>query len=203
MLAEGVEAGLDGVARDRGGDGSLRAAVVGGAVGGGGYRSVVGVGFIVGLVVVVEGRDLKDGGGVEGVEPGEGDDGVVLVLAVAKTAGVELLVLEAVGIGIVGDLEVVAAELGYEAELIFGGAVVDEGSEAAVAVGCVVKDLADGRGEAVVAAVAVEAGVVGELLGVIAEVELIVGLEEVAGGEMSSASRLRSKPVRGTTLKTP
>ena len=45
------------------------------------------------------------------------------------------------------------------------------------------KNLAHRRGEAVVAAVAVEAGVVGELFGVIAEVELVVGLEEVAGGE--------------------
>src|SRR5271170_5726884 len=42
---------------------------------------------------------------------------------------------------------------------------------------------ADGRGEAVVAAVAVEAGVVGELLGVVTEVELVVGLEEIAGGD--------------------
>ncbi len=41
----------------------------------------------------------------------------------------------------------------------------------------------DGWGEAVVAAVAVEAGVVGELFGVVAEVELVVGLEEVACGE--------------------
>ena len=44
-------------------------------------------------------------------------------------------------------------------------------------------DRGDGRGEAVVAAVAVEAGVPGEFLGVVAEVELVVGLEEVAGGE--------------------
>ena len=183
MLAEGVEAGLDGVACDCGGDGGLRAAVGGGAVGGGGDWGVVGVGFVVGLVVVVEGRDLKDGGGVEGVEPGEGDDGVGLVLAVAKTAGVELLVAEAVRVGVVGDLEVVVAKLGDEAELIFGAAVVDEGGEAAVAVGGIVEDHADGRGEAVVAAVAVEAGVVGEVLGVVAEVELVVGLEEVAGGD--------------------
>ena len=41
-------------------------------------------------------------------------------------------------------------------------------------------DLLDGRRETVVAAVATEAGVVGELLCVIAEVELVVGLEEVA-----------------------
>ncbi len=73
------------------------------------------------------------------MEPGEGDDGVGLVLAVAKAAGVELLVSEAVGVGVVGNLEVVCAELGDEAELVFWGAVVDEGGEAAVAVGGVVE----------------------------------------------------------------
>ena len=43
VLAEGVEAGLEGVARDRRGDRSLRAAVGRGAIGGGGYGGVVGV----------------------------------------------------------------------------------------------------------------------------------------------------------------
>jgi hypothetical protein len=46
-----------------------------------------------------------------------------------------------------------------------------------------VKDLPDGWGEAVVAAVAVEARIVGEFFGVVAEVELGVGLVEAAGGE--------------------
>ena len=97
------------------------------------------------------------------------------MLAIAKTAGVELLVPKAVGIGIIGDLEVVAAELRHHSELMFGAFVIDEGTEAAVSVGCVVENLADGRGEAVVDAVAVEAGVVGELFGVVAEAELVVG----------------------------
>ena len=44
-------------------------------------------------------------------------------------------------------------------------------------------DWRDGRGEAEVAAVAVEAGIPGEALGVVAEVELVVGLEKAAGGE--------------------
>ena len=43
MLAEGIEAGLNAVARDDGGDRRLRACVVGGAVVGGGDRNVVGV----------------------------------------------------------------------------------------------------------------------------------------------------------------
>ena len=92
-------------------DGGLRAGVVRGTFGGGGYRGVVGVGFVVGAVVVVEGGDLEDGGRVEAMEPGEGGDAVGLVLAVAEAAGVELLVPKAVGVGIVGDLEVVVAEL--------------------------------------------------------------------------------------------
>ena len=117
------------------------------------------------------------------MQPGEGGDAVGLVLRVAETAGVELLVSEAVGIGVVGDLEEVVAKLGDEAELVLGGAVVDEGAEAAEAVGGVMEDFGDGRGKAVVAAVAAEAGVLGELFGVVAEVELVVGLEEVAGGE--------------------
>ncbi len=117
------------------------------------------------------------------MQPGEGGDGVGFGLGVAEVAGVVLPGFEVGGAGVVGNLEEVVAELGDEAELIFGGAVVDEGGEGAFSVGGVVVDLGDGRGEAVVAAVAVEAGVVGEFFGVVAEVELVVGLEEVAGGE--------------------
>ncbi len=57
-------------------------------------------------------------------------------------------------------------------------------------------------GPGVVAAVAVEAGVVSEFLGVIAEVELSVGLEETACGEdqLGLAGRARSR-CGGTTLE--
>ena len=150
MLAKGVEAGFEGITGDFGGDRGLRAGVGRRTVGGRGDGSVVGVGFVVGAVVVEEGRELQDGGWVEGVQPGGGDDAVGLVLGVAKAAGVVLLVFEAAGVGIVGDLEEVTAELGDEAKLIFGGAIVDQRREAAVAVGGVVEDPADGRGEAVV-----------------------------------------------------
>ena len=61
------------------------------------------------------------------MQPGEGDDDVALVLAVAETAGVVPLVPEAVGIGVVGDLEVIDAKLGYQGELIARAAVVDQG----------------------------------------------------------------------------
>jgi len=61
--------------------------------------------------------------------------------------------------------------------------VVDEGGKAAEAVFGVVDGLGDGGLEAVAAAVGVEAGVPGELFGVVAEGELVVGLVEVSGGE--------------------
>ena len=92
-------------------------------------------------------------------------------------------VFEVVGIGIVGDLVIVAAEGGDEAELVGGIDVVDEVSEAADAVDGIVHDLGNGRLQSEIAAVAVDAGVIGEAAGVAAEAELIVGLVEVAAGE--------------------
>jgi hypothetical protein len=76
---------------------------------------------------VEEGRDLQNSGGIEGVDPGEGCDTVGFVLAVAKTAGVVLLVFKAVGIGVVRDLEVVLAKLRDETELVFWSAVTGTG----------------------------------------------------------------------------
>ena len=105
------------------------------------------------------------------------------MLAVAQAAGVVELVLPVVGVGVVGDLVVVGAELGDVAKLVGGVVVVDERGEAAVAVLGVVDGCGDGRLKSVVAAVAVEAGVPGEFFGVVAEAELVVGLVEVAGGE--------------------
>ena len=61
--------------------------------------------------------------------------------------------------------------------------VVDDRGKAAVAVFGIVDGLRDGGLQAVVAAVAVEACVPGELFGVVAEGELGVGLIEAAGGE--------------------
>jgi len=78
--------------------------------------------------------------------------------AVKETAGVELLVSEAVGVGVVEYPEIVVANLGRQAELIVGRLVVCEGRKAAVAIGGVVKDLSDRWREAIVA-VAVEADV--------------------------------------------
>ena len=64
-------------------------------------------------------------------------------------------------------------------------------------------DLRDWRLQAEIAAVAVDAGVVGEALGVAAEAEGSLVWWKLPALRTSSPSLLRSKPVRGTTLKTP
>ena len=161
VLGVAVDAGRDGIVGDDGGDAGLQAGVEAGFVGGGGSGRVVRVGLIVGLIEVEEGADLRGGLGVEGVQPGEGGVAVGFVFAVAEAAGVVEGVFPAVGIGVVGDLVVVGAELADEAVLVGGVVVVDDGAEAAVAVFGVVDGLRDGGLEAVVAAVAVEAGVPG------------------------------------------
>ncbi len=80
MLAEEVEAGLQGVVGDFSAEGDLSAAVVGGPVGSGGYGGFGGNGVVVRSVVVEERRGLEDGVGVEGVDPGGEDEGVEFVL---------------------------------------------------------------------------------------------------------------------------
>ena len=126
MLAEGVEACLQGVAGDGGRNAGLRTCVGGGAVGGGCGGRVVWIGVVASLVVVDEGRDLDHSGRVKGVQPGEGGEAVCLMLGVAQAAGVVLLIFEVIGIGVIGDLEEVFAQLGDETELILGRAVGEE-----------------------------------------------------------------------------
>ena len=62
-------------------------------------------------------------------------------------------------------------------------------------------DCADGRGEAIVAAIGVEADVVGAALVVVAEAELIVGLEEVAGGEDEFGPAVALEAVAGDDVE--
>ena len=73
------------------------------------------------------------------------DEAVALGLAVAQAVGDVVgvasrrrFLLPVVGVGIVGDLEVVLPELRVEAQLIFGGLVTDEGDEAALGIGGIV-----------------------------------------------------------------
>jgi len=83
VLGVAVDAGGDGVVGDEGGEAGLQAGVVACFVGGGDGGKVVGVGDVVGLVEVVEGRDLGEGLGAEGVQPGEGGVAVGFALGVA------------------------------------------------------------------------------------------------------------------------
>ena len=82
------------------------------------------------------------------------DEGIALGLGVAEAVGLVILagLLPVVGVGVVGDLKVVLAVLGVDAELVTGGLVADDGDEGALGVGGVVEDLRDGRGQAVVGA---------------------------------------------------
>ena len=119
-LVEEVDAALQGVARDLSCGGDLPSQIVGGPVGSGCNRSVALRGVVVGLVVVEERCGLQHGGGVEGVQPGDLSESIGLPLDVAQAAGIILLVLEVVGLRVVGDLEEVVADLGDIADLVPG-----------------------------------------------------------------------------------
>src|ERR1700689_3892736 len=88
---------------------SLAATIISGAMIGGGERRVSWRTVVARVVVMIEGRDSENRGGVECVNPGENQKPVRFRLAVAQTGGVELLVFEVVGVGIVGDLIIVPA----------------------------------------------------------------------------------------------
>ena len=61
VLRVAVDAARDAVALPDGGDGRLQAGIIAGLAGSGRRWLVVGVGLVLGLVVVVEGRELRDG----------------------------------------------------------------------------------------------------------------------------------------------
>ena len=168
-LVEAEETNLQIVHFVVGGEGGLAADVGGGAVFRGGDGNVIGIAGVVAAVVVVEGRDRGKKMGIKGVQPGEQDADIGLGLGIAKIqAGKSPVscpidtVLDVVGIGIVGDLVIVAAVGGDEAELVGGIDIVNEVSEAADAVDGIVHDLGNGRLQSEIAAVAVDAGVIGE-----------------------------------------
>src|ERR1039458_8332896 len=125
---------------------------------------------------MVEGRDGQNRAGIECVEPGKNHEPVALRLIVAQTAGIELLVLEVVRVGIVGNLIIIPTHLGIEPKLILRAQVVDERGELAEAVLRVVEGLRDGCLETEVAAVAIQTGIVGEPRRVAAKTDLVVGL---------------------------
>ena len=81
---------------------------------------------------------------------------------------------------IVGNLVKILAQRCDDAKLIAGIGVENQGRKSSVAVLRIVKNLADRGLKSVVAAIPIEARVVGKSLGVPAEVDLIVRLKPVA-----------------------
>ena len=91
-------------------------------------------------IEVVEGGDREHRARVEGVQPGEISEGVAFVLDIADAG--ELLV------GRVGNLVMVAADGGHEAQLIVWRLIKDQRSECTEASAEVVLDGRQGRGHA-------------------------------------------------------
>ena len=125
---------------------------------------------------MVEGRDREHESRTEGADPGKSNKGVVLAVGIA-----EELTLRAGVVWIEGDLIEVAPQLRDQAELVLRIRVVDQRGEAAEAVSRVVDHRRGGSLQAEIGAVSVHAGVIGEAIGVAAEVELVVGLVKIAG----------------------
>jgi len=111
----------------------------------------------------------------ECANPREGGERIVLAVDVSSKRGWIA--------GINRHLIKIAARLSNQAQLVLWVQIEDERSESADAVGVVVLDPGGRRLQAEIGAIAAEAGVIGEAIGVAAEVELIIGLIEVAGGE--------------------
>lgn len=82
--------------------------------------------YVVCAIEVIEGRDVEQSSAVEVVNPTESGEGVSFMLAVAELAGREDLVFVVSGVGVVGNLVVVGADLGNEAKLVVGVWIEDE-----------------------------------------------------------------------------
>src|SRR4051812_6642467 len=110
---------------------------------------------------------------------GEVAEGVLLPFAIAYAGCLR--------VGIFGNLVEVAAELSGESKLVAIPGVVGQRGECAVACNLIVQVLERRRLQAVIAAIAIQAGVIREPFGVVAEAQLIVGLviAAVAGDEFS------------------
>src|SRR5690348_17067247 len=115
-----------------------------------------------------------------GAHPGKIDERVGFVLAIAKAAGRELLILRVTCIGIEGNLVIIAPRGSDQAKLILGALIEKQRAESAVTVFRVVLDVAHWRLQAVVAAISIHAGEVSDAAGVAAKIQLIVGLKEIA-----------------------
>src|SRR6267378_3753327 len=175
LLGEAVETEARVIAPFDPGNARLPAFVFRGAVLRCGAGYVVRVAAVVGAVVMKEGRYGQHQSGAKRANPGEGRERIVLAVDVPSKRGWIA--------GINRHLIKIAARLSDQAELVLRIQVEDERSEAPEAVGGVVADRGGGSLQAEIGAVSVHAGVIGEAIAVAAEVELIIGLIEVAGGE--------------------
>src|SRR6476661_6526071 len=141
---------------------------------------------VVGLVEVVEGRNRQDGPWADDMQPGKIDQIIALVFYVPNTAG--LLVR------VVGHLVVVAASGRNEAKLVLRSLIECEGSEGAEPGAEIVQYLGASRLQPQVRAIAGNAGVVSEAVGVVADAELIFGAIEaaIAGHQLGLAIALET-----------
>jgi hypothetical protein len=105
------------------------------------------------------------------------------VLSIAQAAAVKNSAFLIVEVWVVGNLIVIPAQRCHQPQLVGRIGVEDKRTEAAEAVGVVVNDLRNGRLQAEIAAIGVDAGVVGEAFGVAAEAEGVVGLIEISRAE--------------------
>jgi len=182
LLGKPVEAQAGVVAAARDADGNLctfvaRVVMVGGnrrlirPQAGDGAIAVVG-----GVVRVDERGSGKQHAGPECVNPGEVEERVAFALYVADKS---VLLL-----GGIRDLEKIVANGRGQAKLVDGIWVEDERSEAADAVGRVVKRVGFGRHEAEIGTIGAGAGVIGETIGVVADADLAIsGMEAAVGGD--------------------
>src|SRR5579863_9047931 len=146
---------------------------------------------------------------IEGVYPGKGRERVRFVSAVAKIqAGilsselaVDQIVLDVVGIRIVGNLIVIPAQRSHDAQLVGRINIKDEGDEAAETIFGVVNHLWNRGLDAEIATVKVDAGIVSESLGVAAEAESIVSLVEISCAEHQFSLAVAFKASAGSYIE--
>ena len=123
---------------------------------------------------MIEGRDGEQQAGLERVHPGETCQRVALSLDVADAGRF--------GVRVIGNLIIVPAKRRDEPELVVGVAIVDERPHSSEPPHAVVQDIRTRSFQPIVASVAVDTGKIGELLGVAAEIHLVVGLVKRAEG---------------------
>src|SRR5712692_2568807 len=172
MLGEGVEPEARVVPAAHHGERHLPAGIVRAAMVGGDDGRVVRPAVERGAVEMIERGNRKEQTRSGSVHPRKVDKGVSLPLDVADAGG---LVARRVR-----NLEIIRPDGGYQTQLIGGRGVEDQRSERAEAVAPIVQHVGRRSLQAEIRAVAVETGVVGEAVGVVAETDLVIRFVEAA-----------------------